>query len=300
MKKIIFGAVLSTFLLLSVQFIAPIQVKAAETEENLGNFAQQLKADSDLQTLLADTNIQNLANNVINSETEQDLRDNAEAYIDAIQATQAFTNMFGKEAYNNSITQLYDKMSNIAHSLDKKVVGSGDYYRIEFDEDNVLTITQQDDEEVTGDAVLMDREGNIKTSEDGWLAIGNWSLSFLVIVFLAVAGVGGIFYVVFSVILGIIGIIQNIFQALQDNTLVAVIISVVASAVIAIVESILDELGVEDVLTTYFGKTVKSKAKSTKRSVRLQSRLRVVNEKMQQFINSILELFNIQPKTCFA
>lgn len=80
MKKIVFGAILSAFLLVSVQFVAPINVKAVETQKDqilkeMSDLTDILVEDQDFIDIINDNELLDIIEGILEAETKEEIED---------------------------------------------------------------------------------------------------------------------------------------------------------------------------------------------------------------------------------
>jgi len=137
-KTILFGAIFSAFLVLSIAWVVPVQVKAYElnTAEEIKNkideMGQNLANDEDIQQLIdlnSNQEIENIFKQVAKAETSDEIRKLADEYVEIIgkeQLNQVLENIGQEylEDYNSIITSL----KNLFSGENNNEIGT---YRIE-------------------------------------------------------------------------------------------------------------------------------------------------------------------------
>jgi len=287
MKKTIFGAILATFLVMSVGFIAPIQVQAVETEvdrvkENIGVLATKLSSDSDFKKLLDlddedNEGLYSIVQQVLESGSTQQL---ANEYKNIIEGMDAFKNLKAKD-YKQQIASIQNDMESILSNSETKEGKEVYYVGVE---NNDLSISEKREY----NHIEIDKQGNIQIP--GYSSMDPSATQnikdFLIMLFMACVGVA----IGVAVIAGVIFLIQAILTAIAGGLgtlLTAVIglaivfvgiagISMVATFIIDVIEFL-----------TNTGDESEAISKNTTRLVKLSN-------KVKSFMNRLLVLFSMR------
>jgi len=182
MKTTIFGVILAAFLVMSVSFIAPIQVQAVETDSdviknNIQTLAEQLAYNSDFEALVEDSDLKS----VIEKVYDEDLRDDcdtieslAQDYKDIIEDKEAYNNLCDPELYGfgNSFQQVYESLYELVYNECDLIQEQSVKQLFNVGSQDNLEITEE--ENVDDESVFVDEQGNIKLPGFLWAGV-NWS-----------------------------------------------------------------------------------------------------------------------------
>jgi hypothetical protein len=231
MKKTIFGAILAAFLVLSVGFIVPVQVQAVEPDElknKIMDLAENLGDNkADLAELLKDGSLNSKIvemYNIIKNEPENMdslLKVKATEYKNALFAHDKFQDLISKSS-NENIQNIKDDINDLLKSVTDNNQGSSANYKIAM-EDDVLTITKQYAKAVSGEAVLITDDFELKIPyDDGTTTIlqdiARMILKIIIIVLSVLAGSGLVERVITLVATFLTGIVTAISDAIGTLT----------------------------------------------------------------------------------
>lgn len=288
MKKIIFGAIFSAFLLLAVQWVAPVNVKAAgttvtEIKQEMGNLAKQIRDDENFDTIIKDENLKSLLNQVLNDEID------FQTFADAVEATQAFQQL--KTNTEEDIDTFLTDMGQITFPKNE-VSDDSKYFKISLDNGNKISIKGQDDDEIN-DGILINENGNVKIPGYGWLDEGDWLdlIGKLVVYLLGATMVVGLLIVILTIVMSVFTFIVGLIE----SAISALVVFAIALAGVAVVLGLADDI-IEFFRSLSEGKSPISKAKNSV----LSKYCRLVSIKFKALIEFLLDLLNLEPKTCFA
>ena len=216
-RTIIFGAVASAFLVLSMAWLVPVQVKAYEmqSEKEIYNkiteMGQRLENDANFDLLIqlhSSQEIENIFHQVLQTDNSEDMQALAQEYINIIgreQLNQIFTEInedYGEdlEAVSTSLEKLYG---------DKKDATGN--FRVE-QADGKLKVTKLESIELKENSLVFTEEGNI-IFPDGSIFTGiDWEKLADFCLELAFAGIvvayAGMFVAYFGMILEMIGFVK--------------------------------------------------------------------------------------------
>jgi len=213
-KTILFGAIFSAFLVLSIAWVVPVQVKAYElnTAEEIKNkideMGQNLANDEDIQQLIdlnSNQEIENIFKQVAKAETSDEIRKLADEYVEIIgkeQLNQVLENIGQEylEDYNSIITSL----KNLFSGENNNEIGT---YRIEQVNDK-LKIKKLDTIKFKENSLVLTGEGNIifpngeTVTQDIWANLAEFCLQLSNI---------GLFVEYVGLIIEYIGVILTLF-----------------------------------------------------------------------------------------
>jgi hypothetical protein len=282
MKKIIFGAIFSAFLLLAVQFVAPVNVKAAESsineiKKNIGELTIQITDDKNFQTIIENEDLLNLLQQVLNGEVE------FQTFADTVEATSAFQKL--KTNTQDNINYLYSDMQTLSLPKNKDPDNSN-YLKINLNSNNGVSIKGQNNDEITK-GILVNENGNVKILGYGWLDEGDW-LDFigqLVVYLLGAALVVGVLIVALSIVMSVFTFIVGIIE----SAISSLVIFAIALAGVAVV------LGLTDDIVEFFRDLADGTGGTAKPKIKL---FRVLSNKIVEIINGIISRLNLQIKYC--
>lgn len=167
MRKTIFGVVLAVFLLMSVSFIAPIQVQAVETSDiksglrNLINNMQDYK--DDLESLVTDDELQEIIADMLDEDDQEKLLSLGEDYKTALEKNDVFNTLTTQFAADNQddIENLQSNIDDILDVITEKSSNSATNYKIDMN-GLVFSITKQTSQDVSEGEILITSDGLLK------------------------------------------------------------------------------------------------------------------------------------------
>jgi len=136
-KKIIFGAILSASILISLQFIAPVNVKASELQtaedikERIEELGKLLDNDQNIVQLIdmhKNQEVENIFTQVLEAETNGEIQILANQYVDLLgkeQLNQIFENI--NQDYNTGLNSVISSLENLFGNSE----GNSNIYRVE-------------------------------------------------------------------------------------------------------------------------------------------------------------------------
>ena len=159
MKKIVFGSILSAFLLVSMGFMSPVQVQAAENEvkdiwDDVCSLAEDLTSDPVLNDLLDSTIFKSIFLDY-NSDNIS-----AEQYINELKNSSEWSKLIMlEEKYGSKLEKLNSSFNNWFNTVGEDVSDSGvkdfkKYFRL-YTESGEIKVRSQGADEVSGDDVLL-------------------------------------------------------------------------------------------------------------------------------------------------
>ena len=291
MKRTIFGVMIATFLMISVSFITPVNVKAAEaninqTKENIGNLASIISDHERFEDLIQNEDLLAIINDVIdNGASEQKAID----YYNIIKDLDAFKEICSDDvvSYAESIYRSFEKILKEKPSSFSNEE-SGFYLKLE--EDNTFTISE---EEIEG-AVYINSDKDIVVPGYGTVEFEATQNILQLMVYLFLAGVAGTvgiaaIVVVFMLLEAIFAAIGAFFGGIAGSLLTVVIVWAVVSGASMFIGWILyviqELLGSED---------NKSKSKL------VNKKLQRISSKIQNLIGKIFAFFNMKIQNVFS
>ena len=290
MKTTILGTIFATFLMLSICFISPIQVKAAEadikqTKNDIGNLAALLSEHEQFQEIIENENLLAIINDVIENGATQE---KSEEYYNIIKDLDAFNEICTDEilSYAESIYSAVDEILTKKPSTFSNEE-KGFYFKLE--NDNTITISEGKIE----NSVYVNSEKDITIPGYATVEFEATQNILELIVYLFLAGIAGA--VAVAVVVGVFMLFEAIFVAIgaffgaiAGSLLTVVIIFGViagASMVIGWIIYVIQELlGSDD------------KSKSKQKELRLQK----ISYKIQKMISKIFAYLNMKIQNIFS
>jgi hypothetical protein len=177
MKKIVFGSIFSAFLILSIAWLTPIHVKAAETEKEelkdaLLDFVVTISEDQDYLDLLTDDELKQIGEQYLFSEDENEKEQYFQEFEDIIISKYQVL----IDRYLPTFESLKELIENIFVDEDvlNKDKGKNSYFKLDVETD-YFKITKQKDESISGSAILINgRDGSVKIPGQGWVDEDIW------------------------------------------------------------------------------------------------------------------------------
>jgi hypothetical protein len=212
-RRIIFGVVLSAFVLLSLTWLTPVQVKASEEDgskivEAINRYYNhQSEQPDDLNQLIDMHNnedIQDIFNQVLLAQSESELNQLAQDYKDIIDFGQVLDigqrlNLEFGEEFNSIENQILSLLNNKEQRDTEEY-----YYKISLDE-NGIKVTKSENEQNSEDSIIIrGSDGAIKLSDSEWSS-PDWLENLKD--FLNMCGGAGFFVSYAGIIIGQLGLI---------------------------------------------------------------------------------------------
>lgn len=307
MKKTIFGVILAAFLVMSVSWIAPINVKAAETDpseikSDIENLAELLSDNDDFLSLVQDSDLTTIIEKVYNPELRED-EDTFESlvqdYKDTIENKEAYTNLCDPEVYGdeyNLIQEIYESLKGIiSENNDFSSQCTGNLYKL--GEEDELEITEEEDEEVDEESVFINEEGNVKLPGFNWVGI-NWSFIRELVKYALIGGAIGI--IVGVVVMVLASLISTLLTALV-TTLTTLLTNIgliilgigILLAVIVVVASVLYTLFSPEVINTTLN-ALEDESENESEDVKYKSFVSSVNARFREWLKQLLVFMKAQ------
>jgi hypothetical protein len=164
--KIVFGSILSAVMLITVAFVAPVNVNATELntaekiKEKIEELGFRLENDETIIQLIdlhSTQEVEDIFTQVLNAETDDEIRSLANQYVE----------LLGKEELNsifNLINQKYGSGMNLIISSLQKLFGdregNSNIYRIE-QTNNKLKVTELDEVELKENTLIFKGDGEL-------------------------------------------------------------------------------------------------------------------------------------------
>jgi len=277
MKRTIFGVILAAFLVMSVSWITPINVKAAESaseqmSEKLVQLAEKLLDDNDLKALVENEGLKEILDQIREANTQDEKEYFAEQYVAFIQNDEGLRTAFDslKSKYSDDIDTLTKLAERIINNNDFE--SNGKFYELDI-ENNELKVEKVDSDNVEGDAIILTPDLTVKTTDIDFGLLG------LILIFLVLPGmllIAGVIYTIIAVIQEILVWIKTLFDGLE---LILAIIGVIG-AVVGFLLMVFEE-AIEQLTTALF------------EAIQQLSRSKVLTfrERVQQFFARIFVLF---------
>jgi len=277
MKKTIFGVILAAFLVMSVSWITPINVKAAESaskqmNEKLVQLAEDLLDDNDLKALVENEGLKEILDQIRDANTQDEKEYFAEQYVAFIQNDEGLRTAFDslKSEYSDDIDTLTKLAERIINNNDFE--SNGKFYELDI-ENNELKVEKVDSDNVEGDAIILTPDLTVKTTDIDFGLIG------LILIFVVLPGmllIAGLIYTIVAVIQEILVWIKTLFDGLE---LILAVIGVIG-AVVGFLLMVFEE-AIEQLTSTLF------------EAIQQLSRSKVLTfrERVQQFFARIFVLF---------
>ena len=212
-RRMIFGLVISVFILLSLTWITPVQVKASEEDESkiveaINNYYNhQLQESEDLDQLIDMHNnedIEDIFKQVLKAKSESELSQLAQDYkkeIDFDQVLdigQRLEAEFGEE-FNSIENQILTLLNNKEQRDTEEY-----YYEISLDE-NGIKVTKSENEPSSEDSIIIrGSDGALKLSDSEWTS-PEWLENLKD--FLNMCGMAGFFVSYAGIIVGQLGLL---------------------------------------------------------------------------------------------
>jgi len=174
MRKTIFGVILAVFLMLSVSFISPVTVKAAELDrkeilENINDLINSLLSEKNsLLTIIEDSETTAIVSQLMNAENEETKKDLIIQYSDLIESKYADELEILDSSSSAYINNLVDLLSDVNIEFDDE---SDDaiYYKI-TKTPNSIKVSKTESETIADNEVLFrTSDGSVKINDLGWL-----------------------------------------------------------------------------------------------------------------------------------
>jgi hypothetical protein len=194
-KTIIFGAIMSAFLVLSMTWLAPVQVKAyemlttEEIENKINEMGQRLENDDNFAQIVemhSNQDIQNIFKQLFQVDTQAEIQDLANEYVDILGKEQLnlllgnLNQEFGEdlEAVTSSLNNLFGQ---------ENTKGELSNYRVE-QVNGKLKVTKLDTIELKENSLIFTKEGNIIFPTGQTFSLIDWQK--IADFFYALAGIG--------------------------------------------------------------------------------------------------------------
>jgi len=230
MNKIVFGSIFSAFLLVSLAWLTPINVKAAESEKEelkdmLLDFVITITNDEDYKKMINDTEIKAISLEILNTENENDKDNLMQDFDDLLKAK--YLDLINRyiptfQSLKNKIDDMNINTQNVEEKINDEY-----YYKIDVETDK-FNIIKQKDENIEGSTILISSDASIKIPGHGWISedIFEDILDFLrelllniTIVFEAVLLFLEVIAYICIILDVIFGRITDIFYLLSEHTL---------------------------------------------------------------------------------
>jgi len=287
---------------MSISWITPINVKAAESEvtrvkENIGALADELVNDNDFIELTTNfeqyEELKDIVEKVVSSGGSNALK---EEYINAIQSIDAFENLKDEDNENDYLGTLNSILSDIesilaAADTDDTTDENDKVFYIGITDGDCMSVTTKEN----NNYIQIDGDGNIKLPRIGSLDPSTWEniKDFLILLFLgAVAGAGAVL-----VLAGVIFLIEAILTAIAGG------FATLFTAVVAIAIVFAGVAGVAMVVTFIIDviEFLTGTAESNNRSRNSKKPIaKLLNSRVRDFLNRIFELFNMRLQSILA
>ncbi len=288
MEKTIFGVILAAFLLMSVSFIAPVYVQAAEinikqTKKNIGELTTSITEHKEFEDILNNPDLAKIVESILESgATEKKVTD----YWNTIKNLDSFEKICTEEITNKAekIQNSIDKILSTKYDDEDQ---DEDGFYLTIDENNILSISQESKE----NSIFLDSDGSIELSGHETINpdIMQKIKDFLIILFLI--GLGAAVGVL--IIAGVFFLLQTIIAAIATGlgTLVTVIVGVaiVFAGIAGVSAAITFIIDVIEFLT---------KSEDTKNKTKTEN-VKSMKTLVRTFISKIFSLLNMKIQHVF-